>query len=93
MRGRILRVVVGLMVASAASARAGAPAPGLTLAAGADGGLELRAGAAVVARIPVKTSPLRRAVPSGISSTYSGVAMRPPPLSIARAPADSRRSS
>jgi HEAT repeat protein len=58
MRAWILRVVVGLALASSAGARAEAPA--LTLAAAADGGLELRAGAAVVARIPLKTPPLRR---------------------------------
>ncbi|HSZ83238.1 MAG TPA: hypothetical protein VLA14_13200, partial [Polyangia bacterium] len=66
MRAWILRVVVvALTLATTVAARAEAPfklAP-LTLAAGADGGLELRAGAAVVARVPLKTPPLRRGDP------------------------------
>jgi HEAT repeat protein len=66
MRAWILRVVVALTLALAttsAAARAEVPAPPLTLAPGADGGLELRAGAAVVARVPLKTPPLRRGTP------------------------------
>jgi HEAT repeat protein len=71
MRSRILRVVsrlagaVGLAGAFLlASANAAAPpvrpAP-LTLADGAGGALEVRAGGAVLARVAVKTAPLRRA--------------------------------
>ncbi|HTA19358.1 MAG TPA: hypothetical protein VK989_08705, partial [Polyangia bacterium] len=63
MRAWILRVVVAFAFGAAASARADAPDAPLTLAAGGDGGLELRAGAAVVARVPLKTPPLRRGTP------------------------------
>jgi len=70
MRSGILRVVGrragafglagALLLASAHAAAPPAPLT-LTLADAADGGLEVRAGGAVVARVPVKAAPLRRA--------------------------------
>src|SRR5258708_18553101 len=71
MRSGILRAVGSLAgtfglagalsVASAHAAAPPAPRGAVTRADAADGGLEVRAGGAVLARVPVKAAPLRRA--------------------------------
>jgi HEAT repeat protein len=58
---RALAGVIGVVALAAGGAtRAASPREAAALAAAADGGLELRVGGAVVARIPVKTPALRR---------------------------------
>ncbi len=72
MRSVILRVALGLSGALwLATARAAAPGP-LTWADAADGALEVRAGSAVLARVPLETPALRRGTPRLREVTIDG---------------------